>query len=92
MSNAYHIRDLRRKIDGINKILELNIFNNPIREINENFRMDLIEFRELFLGNLNSLEKILVKRKIKLTIYLNKIKIYLIKFLFFFFIQNLGKK
>ena len=61
MSETNSIVEISQKMEHMNKILESNLFNNPIREINENMRKELLEFREIFLKNLNTLEQTLVK-------------------------------
>ena len=61
MTDCNNIADITQKMDHMNKLLNANLFNNPIREVNENLRQELIEFREIFLNNLNTLEKTLVK-------------------------------
>jgi len=60
MTDANAITDIANKMEQINKILDSNLFNNPVREVNENLRKELLEFREIFLNNLNTLEKTLV--------------------------------
>lgn len=60
MSETNSIAEISQKIENMNKILESNLFNNPIREINENMRKELLEFKEIFLKNLNTLEQTLV--------------------------------
>jgi len=47
-------------MEYMNKILESNLFNNPIKEINEDIRMELLQFREIFMKNLNTLEQAFV--------------------------------
>ncbi len=60
MTDANIINDISNKMEQINKVLESNLFNNPVREVNENFKKELLEFKEIFLNNLNTLEKTLV--------------------------------
>jgi len=60
MSEENTISEMTQKMENMNKILESNLFNNPIREVNDNFRKDLLEFKEIFLENLRHLENILV--------------------------------
>lgn len=60
MNDSNNLNDLTKKMEEMNKLMEANLFNNPLREINENFRKDLLEFREIFLNNLKTLEVTLV--------------------------------
>jgi hypothetical protein len=61
MSETNSIAEITQKMEYMNKIIDTNLFNNPIREMNETMRKDLLEFREIFLKNLTSLEQTFVK-------------------------------
>jgi hypothetical protein len=56
-----NIIELEKKMADMDKILNANLFNNPIREINETLRKDLLEFREIFNKDLLTMENLLVK-------------------------------
>jgi hypothetical protein len=49
-----------QKLEYLDKMLQKNIFSNPVREVQEDIRKELIEFREIFLKNLDDLEVTLV--------------------------------
>lgn len=53
--------EIEQKMAEMDKIMNANLFKNPIREINESFRKDLLEFREIFNNNLITLENSLEK-------------------------------
>ena len=53
--------EIQQKMSEMDKIMNANLFNNPIREVNESFRKDLLEFREIFNNNLMTLENVLVR-------------------------------
>jgi hypothetical protein len=60
MKEPNTITEITSKMEYMNKILESNLFNNPIKEINEDIRMELLQFREIFMKNLNTLEQAFV--------------------------------
>ena len=62
-----NIVEIEQKMKEMDKIMSANLFNNPIRDVNESFRKDLLEFRQIFNNNLISLENTLVRENILLT-------------------------
>jgi hypothetical protein len=54
--------EIEKKMEDMEKIINANLFNNPIRELNESYRKDLLEFKEIFNNNLLTLENLLVKK------------------------------
>ena len=60
MTDTDTINEITKKMDHMNKLLESNLFNNPIRETNESLRKELLEFREIFFRDLNNFDKYLV--------------------------------
>ena len=57
-----NIAEIQQKMSEMDKIMNANLFNNPIRDANESFRKDLLELREIFNNNLITLENVLVKK------------------------------
>ena len=53
--------EVQQKMAEMDKIMNVNLFENPIRDVNETFRKDLLEFNEIFNNNLITLENVLVK-------------------------------
>lgn len=49
-----------RKLEYLDKMLQKDIFSNPVREVQESIRQELVEFRHIFLKNLDDLEVTLV--------------------------------
>lgn len=45
-----------QKLEYLDKMLQKDGFSNPIREVQENIRNELAEFREIFYKNLEELE------------------------------------
>ena len=57
-----NIAEIQQKMSEMDKIMNANLFNNPIRDVNETFRQDLLEFRNIFNNNLMTLENVLVRK------------------------------
>ena len=55
--NSKEIEELTMKMTKMDEILNKNIFTNPVKEANEKIRKDLIEFKEIFIKNLDELSK-----------------------------------
>jgi hypothetical protein len=53
-------KEVSEKINYLDKMLNKDVFNNPIREVQEGFRKELLQFKEIFEKNLNDLEATLV--------------------------------
>jgi hypothetical protein len=51
-----------QKLEYLDNMLQKDVFTNPVREVQENFRKDLLQFREIFFKNLDDLEVTLVKK------------------------------
>lgn len=49
-----------QKLEYLDKILQKDMFSNPVREVQESIRQELVEFRHIFLKNLDDLEVTLV--------------------------------
>jgi hypothetical protein len=49
-----------QKLEYLDKMLQKDMFSNPIREVQESIRQELVEFRQIFLKNLDDLEITLV--------------------------------
>jgi hypothetical protein len=49
-----------QKLEYLDKMLQKDVFSNPIREVQESIRQELVEFRQIFLKNLDDLEVTLV--------------------------------
>jgi hypothetical protein len=52
--------DITKKLEYLDKVLQKDIFSNPVREVQESIRNELVEFREIFIKNLDELEVTLV--------------------------------
>ena len=50
-----------QKLEYLDNMLQKDLFSNPVREVQDNIRKELLEFREIFLKNLDDLEVTLVK-------------------------------
>jgi hypothetical protein len=49
--------EIANKIEYLDQMLKKDIFSNPVREVQENMRKELIEFKEIFEKNLKDLEQ-----------------------------------
>lgn len=49
-----------QKLEYLDKMLQKDMFSNPVREVQESIRQELVEFRHIFLKNLDDLEVTLV--------------------------------
>lgn len=52
--------EINEKMKSLHKILEKDLFSNPIREVQHNIRSELLDFKNIFERNLDDLEKYLV--------------------------------
>lgn len=55
-SQTPQINELNEKMQYLDELLKKDLFSNPLRDVQENIRNELIEFREIFCKNLNELE------------------------------------
>jgi hypothetical protein len=55
------ISEMSKKMENLHSLLEQNIFNNPLREVQDQFRNELIQFKQIFNKNLQDLDTYLVK-------------------------------
>jgi hypothetical protein len=52
--------EIIQKLEYLDNVLQKDLFSNPVREVQDNIRKELVEFREIFLKNLEELEVTLV--------------------------------
>ncbi len=60
-NNPFDMNEISQKIKYLDEKLKTEIFSNPIREIQENLRSQLLDFSETFKKNLSDAEEYLVK-------------------------------
>jgi hypothetical protein len=59
-ANEFDISKLSEKMKYLDEVLKKDLFNNPVREVHEKMRNDLLGFRESFFRNLYELETYVV--------------------------------
>jgi hypothetical protein len=60
VENGPNFNQLNEKVKYLDDMLKKDIFSNPVREVQENIRNELLEFRQVFCRNLEELDNYLV--------------------------------
>ncbi len=60
-ANTDNFSELSQKLGYLEEQLKSDLFSNPIREVQENLRSQLLEFSQTFHKNLNEAEEYIVK-------------------------------
>ena len=63
-NNSAALNEFSEKIKYMEEQLKSDLFSNPIREIQENFRNQLVDFSNTFHKNLNEAEEYMVTKYI----------------------------
>jgi len=59
--NNFNVQEITQKMEKIDEMLKRDVFSNPVRQIQENFRNELIEFSNIFHQNLRNMESYIVR-------------------------------
>ena len=57
------IAEMASKMQKMDEMLNKEVFNNPIKEVQEKMRQELLEFKKIFLKNISELSKELNNNK-----------------------------
>ncbi len=55
-----NVNEITEKMEKLDDMLKKDFFSNPIREVQENIRNQLLEFNAIFHKNLNDMENYIV--------------------------------
>ncbi len=69
--STINVAELTQKMEKMEEILNKDIFNNPIRQVQEKMREELLDFSKTFHSNLKDMQAYIVK-----ILKINKILIY----------------
>ncbi|MCQ2819933.1 MAG: hypothetical protein MJ252_21925 [archaeon] len=57
------IQELKGKMEEMDKMLNKNVFDNPLKEFQNKMREELLEFKKIFIKNLADMDKELTSNK-----------------------------
>ena len=59
-NSGINVNELTQKIEKMEETLKKDIFNNPVRQVQEHMREELVDFSNIFHRNLRDLESYIV--------------------------------
>jgi hypothetical protein len=59
-NSGINVNELTQKIEKMEETLKKDIFSNPVRQVQEHMREELVDFSNIFHRNLRDLESYIV--------------------------------
>lgn len=73
-NSGINVNELTQKIEKMEETLKKDIFSNPVRQVQEHMREELVDFSNIFHRNLRDLECYIVNIYIKFFTFKNKLE------------------
>ena len=64
INNVTSMQEVSEKMQHLDSLLQKDLFSNPVRQVQENIRNELLEFKNIFGKNLLELESYIVNNRL----------------------------